>query len=232
MFGLNGKDIFLLVAGAILGAFASVSLELFLPDRMRLRLSMMRKLLSKFVWNPSYLIGITSRLDCKKALPLDAATQKVFELFAANNITRAGSELHFQKAVAKGQIDAKIQFGYDENPETQTLLVESITVTVQTLAPYRSINARIEDLRAVLSSVEDPLVRELSVFAAKRELYIEVARLEEFSEWLENLEARQITGKIRNLDAEFSYYENRLVIEDTIDSATINWLKHIVVHVG
>src|SRR6266446_9416026 len=102
MLGLDGKDIFLLFAGAVLGAVASLFLEIFLPDRIRLWLSLKRKLLSKVLWNPAYVIGITSRLDCKNAIPLDVAVLRVGEAFAANTITRAGTEFHFQRTVGKG----------------------------------------------------------------------------------------------------------------------------------
>jgi hypothetical protein len=225
-------DAILYVLAAIGGALLSQAAEVFLPERLRIWFTLRKKFVSKWLRNPSYTIGITARLDCKEPLELDAAKTTIRELFSVRSLTMRGTELHFQENIGTGQINTALQLAYDENKSRGRLDVYSINITVESQTKYRDIRTRIEDLRASLSSSEGVLLKALSLFPAKRALYIEVERLEEFSEWLENLEAQQISGKLKNAEAEFVYHDRRLVIEDTINSATIKWLKNIVAHVG
>jgi hypothetical protein len=226
------KAAFIYLATLIGGALLSQLAEVFLPERVRIWFALKKKMLSKWIRNPSYTVGITARLDCRESLELDGARRRLQDLFGARGLTGSGTDLHFREKVGAAQINTKMQLAYDEDKKKERLSVFSINVTVDVEAKYREIRKRIEDLRASLSAAEGVLIKELAVFPAKRALYIEVERLEEFSEWLENLEAQQITGKMKNADAEFAYYDKRLVVEDGINSATITWLKRIVTHVG
>jgi len=217
---------------AIGGAILSQLVEIFLPERIRIAFALRKKLLSKWFRNPSYTIGITSLLEFKEPLELTVGQARLRELYSSHNPTGTGTELHFQEIVGHAQINTKIQLSYEENKQLGVLALFSINITVDVQAQYRDIRSRIEDLRAALSAAETVPLKSFSVFPAKRALYIEVDRLEEFSEWLENLEAQQISGKLKNAEAEFVYHDRRLVIEDTINSATISWLKNILAHVG
>jgi hypothetical protein len=217
----------------LLGAVFAQFIRIFLPERIRVWFALREKLLSKWIRNPSYTVGITTRLDCRQPIEVEAAKKQIKALYRDHDLTTAGTDLHFQDKAARGYTNTRIQFAYEaDKRHDNDLMLYSINVTVEAQTRYRAIRDSIEDLRAALSSAEDVLIRGLACFAGKRALYIEVARLEEFSEWLENLQATQITGKIKNIEAEFAYHDNRLVIEDTINSATLAWLKNIVAHVG
>jgi hypothetical protein len=226
------QTVLVAIGGAVGGALLSQFVEIFLPERVRIWFLLKKKLAGKWVRNPSYVIGITALLNFRERAPLDEVQRQMKGLFSSRGASIAGTELHFREATAHTHINARIQLAYDEDKQGAALAVYGLNATVDVQARYREIRDRIEDLRGALSNIEGALVKEFAVFPSKRALYIEVDRLEEFSEWLENLEAQQITGKIKNADAEFQYHDRRLVIEDTINAATITWLKKIVAHVG
>jgi hypothetical protein len=220
------------VGWAIFGALASQLVIIFLPEKIRVTFTLWQKVASKVVRNPAYTIGITARLDCKEPMDLEEAKRQLADTYRARQVTSAGTELNFRELVPGGQLNIKIQLAYEEDRTNNRLSVFSFNVTVDSHTRYRQIRDRIEDIRSALASAENALLKTFQLYPAKRALYIEVERLAEFSEWLRNLEAQQITGKIKNAEAEFHYYERRLVVEDTINSATIKWLKNIVAHVG
>lgn len=97
---------------------------------------------------------------------------------------------------------------------------------------HRDLRNQIDDLRAILDEVEKLIIKNFNAYPSKRIIYVEIEYLEEFSEILENLKAEQITGTVKDSNAKFTYYKNKLTIEDSINSKTIQWFKDIIAYVG
>src|SRR5438046_2538105 len=105
------------IAGVLLSQIA----EIFLPERVRIWFALKKKLLSKWLRNPSYTIGITSRLDYKEALDLETVQARLRDLYSMRSPTARGTELHFQESVGKIQINTKIQPAYEEDKQQNVL---------------------------------------------------------------------------------------------------------------
>lgn len=230
---MNGMgQLFWMVIGAILSFFVGLFLDIFLPEKYRIKFQLKKKKLSKWIKNPSYLIGITSRLDFKDSAELNDVKKKLRQIFSGMKPTFKGTELHFRNSKPQYDIEIIIQLAYEEDQTEEIIKVYSLNVTVDSKAKYRDMRSQIDDLRAALEETEKGLIRNFNLFPARRVLYTEIEYLEEFSEILENLSAKQISGIVKDTNVKFTYYENRLVIEDTINSRTIQWFKDIIAYVG
>lgn len=75
---------------------------------------------------------------------------------------------------------------------------------------------------------DENLVKQLLRIVTKDQ----IESLEEFSEILENLKAKRITGTIKNTNAKFVHFKNKLMIENLINFRTIEWFKDVIVYVG
>jgi len=110
--------------------------------------------------------------------------------------------------------------------------VYSLNITVQSKVKYRDLKNQITDLGAELNEIEKLIIKNFNAYPSKKVLYVEIEHLEEFSEIQENLKVEQITGTVKDTNAKFAYYKNRLTIEDTINSRTIQWLKDAIAYMG
>lgn len=224
-------QVFWIIIGAIISFFIGLFLDIFLPEKYRIKFQLKKKKISKWLKNPSYVVGITSRLDLKRSIELEKFGTTLKELFSHKNPTARGSEIHFKNSQSKNDVGIILQPAYEEN-ENGTLLVCSLNITANSKTRYRDLRDQIEDLRAMLDETEKTTIKNFDAYPSRRTLYVEIEYLEELSEILENLKAKQITGFVKDTNAQFTYYKNRLTIEDTINSKTIQWFKDIIAYVG
>lgn len=233
---MNGiNELFWVIIGAILSFFVGLFLDIFLPEKYRIRFQLIKKKLSKWVKNPSYIVGISSRVDLKQNIELEKFKTTLKKIFSSKNPTIRGSEIHFKNSHLEYDVDIILQPAYEEGEDDESegiLQVYSLNVTTNSKVKYRDLRNQIDDLRATLDEVEKLIIKNFNAYPSKRVLYVEIEYLEEFSEILENLKAEQITGTVKDSNAKFTYYRNKLTIEDTINSKTIQWFKDIIAYVG
>jgi hypothetical protein len=233
---MNGiTELFWTIVGSIISFFVGLILDIFLPERYRIKFQLKKKKLSKWIKNPSYTVGISSRIDLKQNIELEKFKTALMSLFSSKNPTIRGSEIHFKNSQLEYNVDVILQPAYEESEDEENegiLQVYSLNVTVSSKVKYRDLRNQIDDLRATLDYVEKSIIKNFNAYPSKRLLYVEIEYLEEFPEILENLKAEQITGTVKDSNAKFTYYGNKLTIEDTINSKTIQWLKDIIAYVG
>jgi len=229
------NELFWRIVEAILSFFVGYFLDIFLPEKYRIKFQLRKKKLSKWIKNPSYIVGISSRVDLKQNMELVKFKTALKNIFSSKNPTIRGSEIHFKNSQHEYGVDIILQPAYDEseNDENEGVLqVYSLNITTNSKVKYRDLRNQIDDLRATLDEVEKLVIKNFNAYPSRRGLYVELEFLEEFSEILENLKAEQITGTVKGSNAKFTYYRNKLTIEDTINSKTIQWFKDIIAYVG
>lgn len=221
-----------IIIASIISFFVGILLDILLPERYRIKFQLKKKKLSKWIKNPSYIIGLASRLDFKHDIGLNDVTAKLKQIFSAKKSTYKGTELHLKYTRSPYDIDIIIQTAYEEGENEFMLQAYSLNIMANSKTKYRDIKSQIDDLRAALEETEKEMIKHLDIFPARRILYAEIEYLEELSEILENLKAKQITGLVKDTNVKFTYHENTLTIEDTINSKTIEWFKNIISYVG
>lgn len=229
------NNLFWIVVSAIISFFVGLFLDAFLPEKWRIKFQLKKKKLSKWLRNPSYIIGISSRVDLKQNIELEKFKITLKNFFSSKDPTIRGSEIHFKNSQSEYDVNIKLQPAYEESEDEElggVLQVYSLNITTESKVKYRDLRNQIDDLRAILDDIEKIIIKYFDAYLAKRILYIEIEHLEEFSEILENLKAKQIEGIIKYTNAKFVYYNNRLTIENTINSKTIQWFKDIIAYVG
>jgi len=233
---MNGiNELFWASVGAILSFFVGLFLDIFLPERYRIKFQLRKKKLSKWIKNPSYIVGISSRVDLKQNMELEKFKTALKNIFSSKNPTIRGSEIHFKNSQLEYGVDIILQPAYEESEDDENegiLHVYSLNITTNSKVKYRDLRNQIDDLRATLDEVEKLIIKNFNAYPSKRVLYVEIEYLEEFSEILENLKAEQITGTVKDSNTKFTYYRNKLTIEDSINSKTIQWFKDIIAYVG
>jgi len=233
---MNGiNDIFWIVVGGIISFFIGLFLDVFLPEKLRIKFQLLKKKLSKWVKNPSYIIGISSRVDLKQNIELEKFKVELKRIFSSKNPTIRGSEIHFKNSQPEYDVDIILQPFYEEIEDEKSevvLEVNSLDITANSKTKYRDLKNQLDDLRSILDEIERLVIKSFNAYPSRRTIYVEIEYLEELSEILENLKAKQITGIVKDTDARFTYYGNRLTIEDTINSKTIQWFKDIIAYVG
>lgn len=227
-----GVEILWITIAAVISFFIGILLDVFLPGQFRVRVQLLKKKLSRWRENPAYGIGIASRLDFKEERELQETERTLQQIFAKKGPTKRGGEIHFKNAQHRYDANIKIQLAFDEDEDQGIFRVYSINITADSKTSYREIRNQIDDLRSSLDEVEKELIRNLDLLIARRLLYVETENLKELSDILENLEANQVTGIVKGTNVKFAYYGNRLTIEDTIDSTTLQWFKNIIAYVG
>lgn len=227
-----GLQIFWIVISAIISFFVGFIIDILLPEKYRIKILLKKKKLSKFIKNPSYIIGEISRLDFKENIARNIIINKLVEIFEKDKPTFKGTELYLKNSEYQYNIDIIIQLDYYENEIENVLEVGGILITANSKFKYRDMRNLIDDLGATLTEVEKKIIRNFNVFPSKKSLFAEIESLEEFSDILEKLKAEQITGIIKNTNTKFAYYNKRLNIEGMINSKTIEWFKDIVAYVG
>ncbi len=229
------NNLFWIIVSAIISFFVGLFLDAFLPDKWRTKFQLQKKKFSKWRKNPSYIVGISSRIDLKQNIDLEEFKISLKKLFSSKNPTIRGSEILFKNSQSEYDIDIILQPAYEESGDEEhggVLQVYSLNITTESKVKYRDLRNQIDDLRATLDGIEKIIIREFNAYPARRTLYVEIEYLEEFSEILENLKAKQIMGIVKDTNAQFTYYKNRLTIEGAINSKTIQWFKDIVAYVG
>ena len=229
------NNLFWIVVSAIISFFVGLFLDAFLPEKWRIKFQLKKKKLSKWLRNPSYIIGISSRVDLKQNIELEKFKITLKNFFSSKDPTIRGSEIHFKNSQSEYDVNIKLQPAYEESEDEElggVLQVYSLNITTESKVKYRDLRNQIDDLRAILDDIEKIIIKYFDAYLEKRILYIEIEHLEEFSEILENLKAKQIEGIIKYTNAKFVYYNNRLTIENTINSKTIQWFKDIIAYVG
>ncbi|UCH96125.1 MAG: hypothetical protein JSV88_04525 [Candidatus Aminicenantes bacterium] len=214
----------------IIAFFIGALLEVLLPEKYRMKFQLRKKMISKWIKNPTYRIGISSRMDFKQSMDLQNTTTRLRQIFANKSPTTRGNEIHFTNSQYRYDAYMKIQPAYHQNEDI--LEVFSLNITSDSQTRYRNIITQIIDLIDSLDETERELIRNLDLFPAGRTLYVEIEYLEEFSEILENLSAQQIEGSLKEADTRFVYYGNRLTIEDSLNSTSIEWFKNVIAYVG
>jgi len=230
MNGLN--EFFWTIIGSVLSFFIGLFLDIFLPEKYRIKFQLRKKKLSKWIRNPPYIVGISSRVDLKQNMELEKFKAALKKIFSSKNPTIRGSEIHFRNFQFEYDVDIILQPAYEGSEDEGTLQVYSLNITTNSKVKYRDLRNQIDDLRATLDEVEKLIIKNFNAYPSKRVLYVEIEYLEEFSEILENLKAEQITGTVKDSNAKFTYCRNELKIEDTINSKTIQWFKDIIAYVG
>ncbi len=229
-------ELFWVIVGSILSFFIGLILDIFLPEKYRIKFQLKKKKLSKWIKNPSYVVGISSRVDLKQNMELEEFNTALKRIFFSKNPTIRGSEIHFKNSQYEYNVDVILQPAYEESDEEEEnegiLQAYSLNITTNSKVKYRDLRNQIDNLRGVLDEVEKLITKNFNAYLSKRTLYVEIEYLEEFSEILENLKAEQITGTVKDSNAKFTYYKNKLTIEDTINSKTIQWFKDIIAYVG
>jgi len=224
------------IVTAIISFFIGLVMDIVLPEKYRIKFQLKKKKVSKWIKNPSYVIGLTSRLDLKQNIEIEKFKADLKKIFSHKTPTLRGSEIHFKNSQSEYDIDIILQPAYEEYEEEEediiTLQVYSLNITVNSKTKYRDIRNQIDDLRATLDETEKTIIKNFNAYPSRKVLYVEIGYLEEFSEILENLKAKQITGIVKDTDARFTYYGNRLTIENSINSKTIEWFKNIIAYVG
>lgn len=234
---MNGilDNLFWIIMEVILSFFVGLFLDIFLPEKYRIKFQLKKKKLSKWIKNPSYTVGISSKIDLKQNIELEEFKTALKKIFSSKNPTIRGSEIHFKNSHLEYDVDIMLQPAYEEGEDVESegiLQVYSLNVTTNSKVKYRDLRNQIDDLRATLDEVEKLIIKNFDAYPSKRVLYAEIEYLEEFSEILENLKAEQITGTVKDSNTKFTYYRNKLTIEDTINSKTIQWFKDIIAYVG
>jgi len=233
MNGLN--ELLWTIVGSVLSFFIGLFLDIFLPEKYRIKFQLRKKKLSKWIKNPSYIVGISSRVDLKQNIELEKFKTALKKIFSSKHPTIRGSEIHFKNSQLEYDVDIILQPAYEESRDDENegiLQVYSLNITTNSKVKYRDLRNQIDDLRATLDEVEKLIIKNFNAYPSKRILYVEIEYLEEFSEILENLKAEQITGTVKDSNVKFTYYRNKLTIEDTINSKTIQWFKDIIAYVG
>ncbi len=228
-------ELFWVIVGSILSFFIGLILDVFLPEKYRIKFQLKKKKLSKWIKNPSYNVGISSRVDLKQEMELEEFNTVLKRIFSSENPMIRGSEIHFKNSQYEYNVDVILQPAYEESDEEENKSIPqaySLNITTNSKVKYRDLRNQIDNLRAILDEVEKLITKNFNAYLSKRTLYVEIEYLEEFSEILENLKAEQITGTVKYSNAKFTYYKNKLTIEDTIDSKTIQWFKDIIAYVG
>jgi len=192
-----------LIVAAVMSFLVGLLLDIMLPEKYRIKFQLKKKKFSKWVKNPSYMIGITSRLDLKRSMDLDNTKAKLKQLFSSKDPTFRGTEIYFKSLRSQYEIDVMIQLAYEEEEREVSLQTYSLNLTVNSKAKYRHLRNQIDDLRASLDQTEKVLIKNLELFPARQTLFVEIEYLEKFSEILENLKAKQITGIVKDTDAKF-----------------------------
>lgn len=229
------NELFWVIVGSILSFFIGLFLDIFLPEKYRVKFQLRKKKLSKWIKNPSYIVGFSSRIDLKQNMELEEFKTALERIFSYKHPTRRGSEIHFKNSLLEYNVDVILQPAYEESEDEENegiLQVYSLNVTTNSKVKYRDLRNQMDDLRATLDDVEKLIIKNFNAYPSKKVLYVEIEYLEEFSEVLENLKAEQITGTVKDSNAKFTYYRNKLTIEDTINSRTIQWFKDIIAYVG
>ena len=229
------NNLFWIIISAIISFFVGLFLDAFLPEKWRIRLQLKKKKFSKWFKNPSYIIGISSRVDLKQNIELEKFKITFKNCFASNNPTIRGSEIHFINFQSEYDVNIMLQPAYEESEDEElggVLQVYSLNITTESKVKYRDLRNQIDDLRAILDDIEKTIIKYFDAYVAKRILYVEIEHLEEFSEILENLKAKQIEGIVKDTNIKFAYYDNKLTIEDTVNSKTIQWFKDIIAYMG
>lgn len=233
---MNGiNELFWAFVGAILSFFVGLFLDVFLPEKYRIKFQLRKKKLSKWIKNPPYIVGISSRIDLKQNIELEKFKIALKKILSSKNPTIKGSEIRFENSQLEYDVKIILQPAYEESEDEENegrLQVYSLNITTNSRVKYRDLRSQIDDLRATLDEVEKLIIKNFNAYPSKRVLYVEIEYLEEFSEILENLKAEQITGTVKDSNAKFTYYRNKLTIEDTLNSKTIQWFKDIVAYVG
>jgi len=233
---MNGiNELFWVIVSAILSFFVGLFLDIILPEKYRIKFQLRKKKLSKWIKNPSYIVGISSRIDLKQNMELEKFKTALKKIFSSKNSTIRGSEIHFKNSQLEYDVDIILQPAYEESRDDENvgiLQVYSLNITTNSKVKYRDLRNQIDDLRATLDEVEKLIIKNFNAYPSKRILYMGIEYLEEFSEILENLKAEQITGTVKDSNAKFTYYRNKLTIEDNINSKTIQWFKDIIAYVG
>lgn len=186
------NELFWVIVGSILSFFVGLFLDIFLPEKYRIKFQLRKKKLSKWIKNPSYIVGISSRVDLKQNMELEEFKTALKRIFSSKNPTIRGSEIHFKNSQLEYNVDVILQPAYEESEDEENegmLQVYSLNVTTNSKVKYRDLRNQIDDLRATLDDVEKLIIKNFNAYPSKRLLYVEIEYLEEFSEILENLKA-------------------------------------------
>jgi len=219
----------------VVSFFMGLFLDIFLPEKYRIKFQLWKKKLSKWIKNPSYILGISSRIDLKQEIELEEFKTSLNKIFSSKNPTVRGSEIHFKNSQFEYNVDVILQPAYEEGEDEENrgvLQVYSLNINIISKVKYRDLRNQIDDLRAVLDEVEKLIIKNFNSYPSKRIIYVEIESPEEFSEILENLKVEQITGFAKDFNAKFMYYKNKITIEDNINSKTFQWFKDIIAYVG
>ena len=117
---MNGvNELFWWVIGAVLSFFVGLFLDIFLPEKYRIKFQLRKKKLSKWIKNPSYIVGISSRVDLKQNAELEEFKTTLKKVFSSMNPTIRGSEIHFKNTQPEYDVDIILQPAYEESEDEE-----------------------------------------------------------------------------------------------------------------
>ena len=225
-------DIFWQLFWIIIGCFIGFLIDIVTPEKIRIKILLFKKKLSKWVKNQFYNIGFSTRFELKRKFDLDTIYEKLKEIFKNRNPSFRGTEIHFDVKEFKYEMNVKIQLDYSDIESEEVIMVEDLLITIESFTKYRELKNFLFDLIEAIQNINSEITNSFDIIYRKKTLFVKINGVKEFSEILQNLKAQQITGIIRESDVKFVYFDNKLTIEDSTDSKSINWLKDIIAYVG
>ena len=220
--------------------WSTTGLRFFRWREYKLRLSKLKKRIGKYLDNPPYDIGLTSRFDLKNSVELENAKQELLRIFKNHNSEQHVDEVVFKLPNLYG-IDVKIQpkgrtktvqLNEHTNETEELREVSSFTVTTSSTVPYRNSRQQIEDLQQKMNYIDAEMSKNFDLFCAASTLYVEIERLENFMYILDSLQTDRIEGTIKGSQIRFAYYGKRIAVDDTIGATAISWLKDAITYLG
>jgi len=93
------NELFWAVIGPILSFLIGLFIDILLPDRYRVKFQLIKRKMSKWIYNHSYIVGISSRVDLKQNEELEKFKADLKDIFFSENPTIRGLEIHFKNSM-------------------------------------------------------------------------------------------------------------------------------------
>ncbi len=176
----------------------------------------------------------------RRNIELEEAKTKLLNIFSkahqnyeVSELHYDAHELHFNIRRKKYEVFVKIQPDYSLNDTEESQEVLSFNITARLKTRYKELKDRINDLKVELDdNVERELRNNFECEVKSKTLYVETEKLAGFLETLNNLKTTQIEGEIKDSTSKFVFYDNKIKINNQLDTTAINWLKDTITYIG
>jgi len=170
--------------------------------------------------NPSFLVGIDSYIMIRK-VEFVRARRVLLEMFSSSNPVLYGeSEVFFTVNRSGSVFGVSIRLDYKDG------MVHGMSISVSSNTRYRVLDKSIRIVEFVFNAVSGLIAGYFNVYSVENRFYIECpGRVPEI---LESLGVDEISGSTRDMSIKFTYFRYRLMVEETIDPNTLNWIKKFI----